>query len=1182
MQIKNIFQKDLFRPINGVVKVGDESASTVWQELDEYVVTRELSGHFHKFFSSYLEAVDNPKSDDVRNRIGVWVSGFFGSGKSHFIKIITYLLRNETVINPATGESRRAIEFFEPKIEDNIFYGDIARAVEHPAKVILFNIDSKSDDSKSRDAILKVFMQVLNETQGYSSSSPYLAEIERRLDKEGKYDAFKTAFKRIHGGEWADERDAFVLLRDATVAALREATGMTENAANKLIEDEQANYSLSVEKFAKLVKEYLDLNGKNHRIIFIADEVGQFIGGDTHLMLNLQTIVENLGTFCNGRAWVVVTSQEDIDAVLGNVVSAKSNDFSKIQGRFSTRISLSSSNTDEVIQARLLEKTVDAETELHNLFRAKGDVIKNQLTFSNNGATLKNFKDENDFSVNYPFAPYHYQLVQAVFESIRKAGATGLPLARGERSMLDAFQQGAKAIADEENGKLVPFYQFYPAVESFLDTAVQLTINHAADSESLDPFDVDLLRVLFLIRYVEIIKPNLDNLVTLCITQVDDNRLALKTQIQQSLARLETQTLINRNGDLFYFLTNEERDIGREIKNVEIGADLEANELSRLIFGEVLPDVGKYRYPKNKKDFTFNRLTDGRPFQGGTAGELKLELITPLNFEFDSYTPQKCVLESSESVIVKMPVDETLRNELGTLLRTQRYIQQKNDAAAPPTTRRILSEKAQENQQRQARIVTSLKKLIEEADVFAAGQQLTTGQTVAVGEGQGYLIKNLYSKLGYLNAPAADPVEEIKAVLSADDVGQQTLILDSGQPNENAIKEIRSHAELRANNNIRVTLEEIIKFFEKQPYGWRDLDTALLVAKLFAAGELTVMIEGAASVPSNAIETFTRSGRWKLASIHKRRTTQAADLAKAGQLAHAVFGKIADASKEDALAKFIREEIDTWQRNLRDYRARAEDGKFPGLRLIDEVLGLTRVQAGIADTFEFFRNFNERADDWRQAGEQYTKVQDFYKNQSEIWRKAKTRIEGSYKDNRSMLDLDPRSSEALKKLEDILSNPEPYSLIRDIDGLLSSVDSVNQKILNSRRERAIQSIEAKITQVKSELDSINADSDTRNAILTPFQNLKTAIGAEESIQRVAFKEGEEADQVFNNALESIEIKRQARGGETAPMRATRTVRPAQINKKPFLENESDVDEFLTLLRSEMDEYLKENARIRIQ
>ena len=77
-------------------------------------------------------------------------------------------------------------------------------------------------------------------------------------------------------------------------------------------------------------------------------------------MLSLQTITENLGTACGGRAWVVVTSQEDIDAILGEVRASKANDFSKIQGRFKTRLSLSSGNVDEVIQKRLLAKTEPA------------------------------------------------------------------------------------------------------------------------------------------------------------------------------------------------------------------------------------------------------------------------------------------------------------------------------------------------------------------------------------------------------------------------------------------------------------------------------------------------------------------------------------------------------------------------------------------------------------------------------------------------------------------------------------------------------------------------------------------------------------------------------------------------------------------------------------------------------
>ena len=96
-------------------------------------------------------------------------------------------------------------------------------------------------------------------------------------------------------------------------------------------------------------------------------------------MLNLQTIIENLGVVCGGRAWVVVTSQEDIDKVLGSLSNARSNDFSKIQGRFKTRLSLSSANTDEVIQTRLLEKKQGVVDKLKGIYSKNADILKNQL-----------------------------------------------------------------------------------------------------------------------------------------------------------------------------------------------------------------------------------------------------------------------------------------------------------------------------------------------------------------------------------------------------------------------------------------------------------------------------------------------------------------------------------------------------------------------------------------------------------------------------------------------------------------------------------------------------------------------------------------------------------------------------------------------------------------------------------
>ena len=124
----------------------------------------------------------------------------------------------------------------------------------------------------------------------------------------------------------------------------------------------------------------------------MVDEVGQFIGSDTRLMLTLQTLTENLGTICGGRAWIVVTSQADMDAVLGEMTASKANDFSKIAGRFKTRLSLSSSNSDEVIRKRLLVKTDPARAELEGVFEAKGSILRNQLTFDRSGPTLKNIE----------------------------------------------------------------------------------------------------------------------------------------------------------------------------------------------------------------------------------------------------------------------------------------------------------------------------------------------------------------------------------------------------------------------------------------------------------------------------------------------------------------------------------------------------------------------------------------------------------------------------------------------------------------------------------------------------------------------------------------------------------------------------------------------------------------------
>ena len=178
---------------------------------------------------------------------------------------------------------------------------------------------------------------------------------------------------------------------------------MSEQAARNWCEKAAEPYRISIEDFARRVKTYIDRKGNNHHVVFLVDEVGQYIGDDSKLMLNMQTVTEELGKECNGKAWVIVTSQQDIDSI----TKVKGNDFSKIQGRFDTRLSLSSANVDAVIKKRILEKNDVAAQTLRLLYGQKATIIKNLVVF-NDGVEKKLYADENDFSGVYPFVPVSY------------------------------------------------------------------------------------------------------------------------------------------------------------------------------------------------------------------------------------------------------------------------------------------------------------------------------------------------------------------------------------------------------------------------------------------------------------------------------------------------------------------------------------------------------------------------------------------------------------------------------------------------------------------------------------------------------------------------------------------------------------------------------------------------------
>lgn len=615
-----MFYKEIDRDIKGVIKVGQADDENVYQELEEYVVTSELESYMKRFFNAYINGLET-KTD----KMGVWISGFFGSGKSHFLKILSYLLSNKQVYDE-NGQQHTATTFFIEgvKVENADLKKDIQTIAEHSddVDVILFNIDSKSEsDSKmNKEAIRDVFMKVFNDYLGYCGSIPFLAEFERKLDADGVYESFKDKFEEINGTSWVEAREDFYFIQDEIIEAVTSLGIMSEKEANNWAENAQNTYSMSVEKFAQCVRSYCDSISKNHHVVFLVDEIGQYIADDSQLMVNLQTVTEDLGTACKGKAWIVVTSQQDIDSI----TKTMGNDFSKIQGRFDTRIALSSANVDEVIRKRILYKTDMAATILRDLYGEYESVLKNIITFSEGTPDMPLYRDADDFAEVYPFIPYQFKLLGNVLTSIRQYSSSGKHLADGERSMLALFKEAAQKYENEREGVLVPFNAFYSALDDFIDHTHRIVITQASKNSRLSKFDVEVLKVLFMVKHVNNFKSNVENITTLMVSKVTEDTLELRKNVEASFRLLANEGVVQKNGEEYTFLTNEEQDAENLIRTINIDPKDIVSYVASVAFEEAiaLPN-SKYKY-NNRYQFGFNQQIDDRMIRSNPINHLTL------------------------------------------------------------------------------------------------------------------------------------------------------------------------------------------------------------------------------------------------------------------------------------------------------------------------------------------------------------------------------------------------------------------------------------------------------------------------------------------------------------------------------------------------------------------------------
>jgi hypothetical protein len=661
----NLFRKDVNRKIDTVIKADDQA--NIFQEVDEYVVTREISNKLADFFEYYND-------NGITN--GVWISGFFGSGKSHLLKILSYVLENKKYNGYHLGE------LFAEKITDDIkLKGDIQSSLRKiNSESILFNIDQQAQITTKSDenAILKVFYKVFYDHQGFYGFQPHVAAFEESLVRDSKYEAFKQEFEKVYGQPWTEARKDYIKpqINDAIAQSCAVVYSADPEQYKNYLFKWQSQHKQSIEDFAMKVSEYINARGKNFRLNFFVDEVGQFIAERTKLMLNLQTLAETLYTKCNGNSWVMVTSQEDLESLVGDDSKVQSDDFSKIQGRFKVRMPLTSSSVDEVIEKRLLEKSDDGVPVLTRLFKSEEENIRTLISFSNSGIQFRGYKDEHDFVNKYPFLPYQFDLFQQCIKSLSRHNVfQGQHQSVGERSMLGVFQHILKEMDLTNTHSLVSFDQMFEGIAGTLRTEAQNAILVANNNlGASNPMAVRVLKVLFMIKYYESFKGTARNISVLLIDRLNINLTIHNRAVEEALSLLEHQSYIQVKGDVYEYLTDDEKDVEVEIKNMPIDNNQITQMISELAYDGVIRD-NKIRNESNRQEFEYTRKVDGVLF--GREKELKIDIITPNNenYYFEAFYGGSTMADGT-LMMVKLPPEKRFIYEVRLYLQTEKYIKQ--------------------------------------------------------------------------------------------------------------------------------------------------------------------------------------------------------------------------------------------------------------------------------------------------------------------------------------------------------------------------------------------------------------------------------------------------------------------------------------------------------------------------
>lgn len=1168
MMIHDMFAEDINRPINGVIKVDQDSADVIKQEVREYVITKELKKHFISFFDYYSDAFDKPTAD-----IGVWISGFFGSGKSHFLKMLSYILENRSIDGVPTVE-----KFRQKFADDPATFMLIDRSTRGKTETILFNIDIEGSINKDKTAVLRVFAKMFYNHLGFYGENLKVAMLEQYIDQLGKTDEFRHIFEAKKGKSWIEQRKAFAFNGKYIVPTLMEVLDMSEEDAKRWFNDKTA-VEFSIAQLVEDIKAYVNKQPDNFRLLFMIDEVGQYVGTDTDMLLNLQSLTEKIGSECGGKVWVMCTGQEAID----EIIKVRADEFSRIQARFKTRLSLSSSSVDEVIQKRILKKKPETERKLEDLYQENDSVLRNLFSFTDSILDIKGFAGAGEFAVNFPFVPYQFIIMQKVFAEIRKHGNSGKHLSGGERSMLSGFQEAAQKIQDQDEYALVPFFRFYDTVHTFLDSSIRRVIErcqNAADiGAGIQPQDVDVLKLLYLIRYVDDIPANVDNIVILMADDIRTDKIVLREKVSESLGRLMSQNYIGRSGETYNFLTDEEQDIQRDINNTVVDTASIVERIAQMIYADIY-QTKKFR--RDKYDFDFDKMVDGVT-TGAVTGGMKLRFLTVATDAVDK-SELRLMTESHGQAIVVLS-GSSYYESLESAMKIRKFVKQRNVAQLPKSMQDIIRDQQDEATRYEQSAMEDLKQAIVNAAYYVDGEhiEIRGGDAKSrIDQALDYLVTHVYSELDLITKNM-DTDEDVAEILTEN-------FLPGAEPNRDAAAKVEEFLVVQDRTRLPTSMYDVQSRYQGIPYGWREIDIAAVVALLINQQKVTIKYGGATIQPDDPKlpDMLRKKNEIGKTSISIRQAVTAVKMKAVKELLREFFDVMDVPDDEDGLVAYIVKKFEELKTHYETLNQRYTTGrKYPDQGKVQQAMQLAAdVLSQKKDNIALIDRVLKLEDQLFDSKEDLQAVEGFFKNQVQVF-DAAAQMEEDLRNELDYLSHEPAANDALNKIRLIVAvqGGFSYQKIPELNGLMATVREGHGLLLDAKRAE----VGDMITQCMGAVhQAANGDLKAKDLIARADEFFSQQKQKVRDYQSLALLDGliPPMLQYKDNTLERLETLLAppappkppvpTAGGGAAPT-AKKVIRPYNrsiIFPAKKLETMEDVDDYVEKIREQLKQLLK--------